>query len=123
MNDQVNSAKVGTYLLYIRPFVESVYLLQIKPNLTHDDSRFYHLTISSLLFASGVIESTMEGLFLLSLLTVATFMPDAFILLLYRKVMASLFATELVGLISLVGHTRYFYGPAIGTYWTDHLAN
>jgi MFS family permease len=118
--DQVNSAKVGTYLLYIRPFVGvGIGLLADKTKTSLMMILGFIISLlGSLLFASGVISASLEGLFLLSLLVVATGVY-AFRTLYFAALQEGhipLFATgTAVGLISLVGYTPdIFMGPAIG---------
>ena len=118
--DEVASAQVGTYLLYIRPFVG------VGIGLLADKTKtslmmiigFLVSLVGCLLFASGVIDSSLEGLFLLSLLIVATGVY-AFRTLYFAALQEGhipLIATgTAVGLISLVGYTPdIFMGPAIG---------
>lgn len=118
--DEVASAQVGTYLLYIRPFVGvGVGLLadRTKTSLMMIIG-FVMSLIGCLIFASGIIDPGLEGLFLLSLLIVATGVY-AFRTLYFAALQEGhipLFATgTAVGLISLVGYTPdIFMGPAMG---------
>ncbi|BAO56306.1 MFS transporter [Nonlabens marinus] len=118
--DEVKSAKVGTYLLYIRPFVGvGVGLLADRTKTSLLMIIGFMLSfVGCLFFASGIIDGSWESLFLLSLLIIATGVY-AFRTLYFAALQEGhipLIATgTAVGLISLVGYTPdIFMGPAIG---------
>jgi len=123
--DQVQSAQVGTFLLYIRPIIGV--LIGIAADRTHTT---FWLTLSfvvtfvgALLFATGIISQSTTLLFFISILVVATGVYAARSL--YFAVMKSgripiVLTGTAVGLISLIGFTPdIFMGPAIG-YFLDH---
>lgn len=123
--DQVASAQVGTFLLYIRPIVG------VLIGILADRSQttfwlFVSFVISFLgavLFAMGVISQSTTALFFISILVVATGVYAARSL--YFAVMESgqipiVLTGTAVGLISLVGYTPdIFAGPTIG-YLLEH---
>ena len=123
--DQVESAQVGTFLLFIRP------VIGVLIGIIADRSRITSWLILSflisffgaLLFATGIISSSTTLLYFLSILIVATGVYAARAL--YFAVMATgripiVLTGTAVGLISLIGYTPdIFMGPAIG-YFLDN---
>lgn len=118
--DQVQSAQVGTFLLFIRPVVGVLIgILADKTNTT------LWLVISfvvsffgALIFASGIISSSETVLFFLSIIIVATGVYAArslyFAVMEKGKIPLVLTGTA-VGIISLVGYTPdIFAGPLMG---------
>jgi hypothetical protein len=123
--DQVQSAQVGTFLLFVRPITGvAIGILADRTQTT------FWLVISfiisffgALLFATGIISDSSTALFFISILVVATGVYAARCL--YFAVMESgqiplVLTGTAVGLISLVGYTPdIFTGPAIG-YFLDN---
>ncbi|MEZ4951154.1 MAG: MFS transporter [Saprospiraceae bacterium] len=118
--DQVNAAKVGTSLLFMRPIIGvSVGFLADRSKTT------FWLLISfilsffgALIFASGFIEPDANALFFLSILILASGVYAAralyFAVMERGKIPVAITGTA-VGLISLVGYTPdIFAGPLIG---------
>jgi Na+/melibiose symporter-like transporter len=118
--DHVQSAQVGTFLLYIRP------LIGLAIGFLADRSRpalwlnigFIVDFVGALLFASGIVTSSTTLLFVIGTLIVATGVYA--VRCLYFAVMETgriplrLTGTA-VGLVSLVGYTPdVFAGPVIG---------
>ncbi|NNC62412.1 MAG: MFS transporter [Eudoraea sp.] len=122
--NQVESAQVGTFLLYIRPVVG------VAIGFVADRSQTtYWLLISflisffgSLLFASGILDNSETALFFISILVVATGVYAArslYFAVMERGRIPLVLTGTAVGLISLVGYTPdIFAGPAIG-YFLD----
>ena len=118
--NQVDSAQVGTFLLYIRPVIGI--LIGIIADRTQTTfwllMSFIITTIGALLFASGIISASSTALFFLSILIVATGVYAARSL--YFSVMEKgqiplVLTGTAVGLISLVGYTPdIFAGPGMG---------
>jgi nitrate/nitrite transporter NarK len=118
--DQVQSAQVGTFLLFIRPMIGV--LIGVLADRTQTT---FWLVISfvvsffgALLFATGIISDSETVLFFISILVVATGVYAArslyFAVMERGKIPLVLTGTS-VGLISLVGYTPdIFAGPAIG---------
>jgi nitrate/nitrite transporter NarK len=117
---QVESAKVGTFLLYIRPVVG----VGIGFLADRSKTSFWLLLsfaiafLGSLLFASGLIMANLTVLFFLSILIVAIGVYAArslyFAVMKQGRIPLVLTGTA-VGLISLVGYTPdIFAGPAMG---------
>jgi sugar phosphate permease len=118
--DQVQSAQVGTFLLFIRPVIGA--LIGI---LADRSQTTYWLVVSfiisllgAVLFATGIISASATGLFYLSILVVATGVYAArslyFAVMERGQIPLALTGTA-VGLISLIGYTPdIFAGPAMG---------
>lgn len=118
--DQVQSAQVGTFLLFVRPVVGvliGVLADRTQPTLWLLLS-FVVSFFGALLFATGLIPASATVLFFMSILVVATGVYAARAL--YFAVMESgqiplVLTGTAVGLISLVGYTPdIFAGPAMG---------
>jgi len=118
--DEIKSAEVGTFMLYIRPVVG------VCIGLLADRSRvslmmilsFLIMLIGSLLFASGIIGPNTVILFFLALLITATgvyaFRTLYFAAMEEGYIPITVTGTA-VGVISLVGYTPdIFAGPAMG---------
>ncbi len=118
--DQVQSAQVGTFLLFIRPVVGV--LIGVLADRTHTTLwlflSFIISFLGAVLFATGIISSSSTVLFFMSILIIATGIYAARSL--YFAVMESgkiplVLTGTAVGLISLVGYTPdIFAGPAMG---------
>jgi sugar phosphate permease len=118
--DDLKSAEIGTYLLYIRP------ITGIAIGLLADKTRaslwiiigFVIMLLSSLVFASGVISAHTIGLFVISIIFMAIGVYATrvlyFAILEEAKLPLAITGTA-VGFISVVGYTPdIFAGPMIG---------
>ncbi|WP_163516312.1 MFS transporter [Gelidibacter japonicus] len=118
--DDIGSAKIGTYLLYIRP------VTGIAIGLLADRTRaslwiiigFLIMMLSSLFFASGVISDNTIGLFVISVVFMAIGVYATrvlyFAIMEEAKLPLAITGTA-VGFISVVGYTPdIFAGPMIG---------
>ena len=118
--DQVQSAQVGTFLLFIRPVIGI--LIGVVADRTQTTLwlmlSFVITFFGALLFATGIISDSTTVLFFISILVVATGVYAARSL--YFAVMDSgqiplVLTGTAVGLISLIGYTPdIFAGPAMG---------
>ncbi|MDC0879621.1 MFS transporter, partial [Flavobacteriaceae bacterium] len=74
MYDQINAAKIGAYQQYLRPIVcISVGLFSDKTgNINNIFLGFIIMLIGSIIFASGIVSSSVNILFIISLIIVAT---------------------------------------------------
>jgi len=123
--DQVQSAQVGTFLLYVRPLIGG--LMGILADRSQTTLwLFISFAISllgALLFATGIISDSATLLFFSSIFIVATGVYAARAL--YFAVMESgqiplVLTGTAVGVISLIGYTPdIFAGPVIG-YFLDN---
>lgn len=118
--DQVQSAQVGTFLLFIRPVIGV--LIGVLADRTDTT---YWLVVSfvvsflgALLFATGVISDSATVLFFISILVVASGVYAArslYFAVMERGQIPLLLTGTAVGLISLIGYTPdIFAGPAMG---------
>lgn len=118
--DQVQSAQVGTFLLFIRPIVGVVIGI-----LADRSQTTYWLLVSfvlsffgALLFATGLISDSSTALFFISTLVVATGVYAArslYFAVMERGKIPLVLTGTAVGLISIVGYTPdIFAGPAMG---------
>lgn len=118
--DQVRSAQVGTFLLFIRPVVG------ILIGIMADRSQitlwlvigFFVSIIGALIFATGIIPPNSSSIFFMSILIVAIGVYAArslyFAVMQQGQIPLVLTGTA-VGLISLIGYTPdIFAGPAMG---------
>ena len=118
--NQVQSAQVGTFLLFVRPVI-GVFI-----GILADRSRTtYWLVVSfivsffgALLFATGIISASTTALFFISILIVATGVYAArslYFAVMERGQIPLVLTGTAVGLISLIGYTPdIFAGPAMG---------
>jgi MFS family permease len=118
--DSVDSAKVGTSLLFIRPIIGVI--IGFSADRWQTTSLLYISFIitflGALLFAFGIISASTTGLFLISILIVASGVYAArclyFAVMEKGRIPLELTGTA-VGLISLIGYTPdIFAGPAMG---------
>ncbi|WP_047416080.1 nitrate/nitrite transporter [Cellulophaga sp. Hel_I_12] len=118
--DQVQSAQVGTFLLFIRP------VIGILIGILADRSQttlwlvigFIVSFFGALLFALGLISDASTALFFISILIVATGVYAArslYFAVMERGQIPLVLTGTAVGLISIVGYTPdIFAGPAMG---------
>ena len=118
--DQVQSAQIGTLLLFIRPVVGVIIGV-----LADRSQTTYWLVVSfiisflgALLFATGIISNSSTVLFFISILVVATGVyatRSLYFAVMERGRIPLVLTGTAVGLISLVGYTPdIFAGPAMG---------
>ena len=118
--DQVESAQVGTFLLFVRPVIGV--LIGVMADRTQI---VFWLVVSfvlsffgALLFATGVISNSATALFFISILIVASGVYAArslYFAVMERGQIPLVLTGTAVGLISLIGYTPdIFSGPAMG---------
>lgn len=118
--DQVQSAQVGTFLLFIRPVIGVI--IGIVADRTQ--TTFWLLVsfvvtfFGALLFATGIISDSATVLFFISILVVATGVYAArslYFAVMERGQIPLVLTGTAVGLISLIGYTPdIFAGPTMG---------
>jgi nitrate/nitrite transporter NarK len=118
--DQMQSAQVGTFLLFIRPVIGVV----IGVLADRTKTTFWLLVsfivsfLGALLFASGIISGSETVLFFISILVVATGVYAArslYFAVMERGNIPLVLTGTAVGLISIIGYTPdIFAGPAMG---------
>lgn len=118
--DQVESAQVGTFLLFLRPVVGVLIgVLADRSQTTLWLGLSFVITFfGALLFATGIISDSTSILFFLSILVVATGVYAArsiYFAVMERGQIPLVLTGTAVGLISLVGYAPdIFAGPAMG---------
>ncbi len=118
--DQVESAQVGTFLLFVRPVIGVLIgVLADRTQITFWLVVSFIISfIGALLFATGLVSASSTAVFFISILVVATGVYAArslYFAVMERGQIPLLLTGTAVGLISLVGYTPdIFAGPAIG---------
>lgn len=122
--DKIEAAKVGTYLLYMRPVIGIVIGLladRTKASLWIIIG-FFLMTLTSLVFASGIINDSTPLLFILSIGTMAVGVYSARVLyfatLEEAKIPLTVTGTA-VGFISIIGYTPDIFTGLINGYFLD----
>jgi nitrate/nitrite transporter NarK len=118
--DQVQSAQVGTFLLFIRPVIGV--LIGVLADRTQTTFwlmvSFVIAFFGALLFATGLVSASATALFFISILVVATGVYAArslYFAVMQRGQIPLVLTGTAVGLISLIGYTPdIFAGPAMG---------
>ncbi|WP_299255277.1 MFS transporter [uncultured Aquimarina sp.] len=118
--DQVKSAQVGTFLLFIRPLIGV--LIGVLADRTQTTLwlmvSFMISFFGAILFALGMITASATTLFFISILVVATGVYAArslYFAVMQRGQIPLVLTGTAVGLISLIGYTPdIFAGPAMG---------
>ena len=118
--DQVQSAQVGTFLLFVRPVIGVLFgIMADRSQITFWlVVSFVVSFIGALLFATGVISDSATTLFFMSILIVATGLYAArslYFAVMERGQIPLVLTGTAIGLISLIGYTPdIFAGPAMG---------
>lgn len=118
--DQVQSAQVGTFLLFIRPVIGVfIGIIADRSQTTFWLTLSFVITfIGALLIATGIISQSTTFLFFISILVVATGVYGArslYFAVMERGQIPIVLTGTAVGLVSLIGYTPdIFMGPAIG---------
>ena len=122
--DKIEAAKVGTYLLYMRPVIGVVIGLladRTKASLWIIIG-FFLMAITSLIFALGIISDSSALLFILSIGTMAIGVYSARVLyfatLEETKIPIGVTGTA-VGFISVIGYTPDIFTGLINGYFLD----
>ena len=122
--DKIEAAKVGTYLLYMRPVIGVVIGLladRTKASLWIIIG-FFLMAVTSLVFALGIINDSTPLLFILSIATMAIGVYSARVLyfatLEEAKIPLAVTGTA-VGFISVIGYTPDIFTGLINGYFLD----
>lgn len=122
--DKIEAAKVGTYLLYMRPVIGVVIGLladRTKASLWIIVG-FFLMAITSLIFALGIVNDSTPLLFILSIGTMAIGVYSARVLyfatLEETKIPLAVTGTA-VGFISVIGYTPDIFTGLINGYFLD----
>ena len=118
--DKVQSAQVGTFLLFVRPVIGILIgIMADRSQITFWLALSFVISfLGALLFALGLISATATALFFISILVVATGVYAArslYFAVMERGQIPLVLTGTAVGLISLIGYTPdIFAGPAMG---------
>ncbi|NOQ24139.1 MAG: MFS transporter [Bacteroidales bacterium] len=118
--DQVQSAQVGTFLLFVRPVIGVIIgILADRSQITFWLVLSFVVSfLGAILFALGLISASATALFFISILIVATGVYAArslYFAVMERGQIPLILTGTAVGLISLIGYTPdIFAGPAMG---------
>ncbi len=118
--DQVQSAQVGTFLLFVRPVIGILIgVLADRSQITYWLVVGFIISfLGALLFALGLISDSVTALFFISILVVASGVYAArslYFAVMEKGQIPLILTGTAVGLISLVGYTPdIFAGPAMG---------
>ncbi|ARV08655.1 MFS transporter [Winogradskyella sp. PC-19] len=123
--DKIEAAKVGTYLLYMRPIIGVVIGLladRTKSSLWWIIIGFFFMAITSLVFATGIVDDSTNMMFMLSIGLMAIGVYSARVLyfatLEEAKIPIAVTGTA-VGFISVVGYTPDIFTGLINGYFLD----
>lgn len=126
MYDEINASRVGAFQLYLRPIVCLIIALFTDRigNINNISIGFVIMLIGSILFSSGIINSSLNTLFIFSLIIVAigTYATRAlyFSIIKDTNIKAGLSGTA-IGIVSMIGFTpdmfaTPFYGYLLDTF-------
>ncbi len=122
--DQISAAKIGAYQQYLRPIVcISVGLFSDKTgNINNILYGFIVMLIGSILFASGIINSSVNYLFLLSLVIVATgtyAIRGLYFSILNDGDIPIAMSGTAIGIVSIIGYSPDIFATPIYGYLLD----
>ena len=124
MYDQINAAKIGAYQQYLRPIVcISVGLFSDKTgNINNIFFGFIIMLIGSIIFASGIVSSSVNILFIISLIIVATgtyaIRGLYFSILNDSDIPVALSGTA-IGIVSIIGYSPDIFATPLYGYLLD----
>ena len=124
MYDQINAAKIGAYQQYLRPIVcISVGLFSDKTgNINNIFFGFIIMLIGSIIFASGIVSSSLNILFIISLIIVATgtyaIRGLYFSILNDGDIPLALSGTA-IGIVSIIGYSPDIFATPLYGYLLD----
>ena len=124
MYDQINAAKIGAYQQYLRPIVcISVGLFSDKTgNINNIFFGFIVMLMGSIIFASGIVSSSLNILFIVSLIIVATgtyaIRGLYFSILNDGDIPVALSGTA-IGIVSIIGYSPDIFATPLYGYLLD----
>lgn len=124
MFDDIQSAKVGAYQQYLRPIVCIIiaFYTDKAGNINNIVYGFIIMLVGSILFASGVITSSLNSLFIISLIIVATgtyaIRGLYFSILRDGKIPIILTGTA-IGIVSIIGYSPDIFATPLYGYLLD----
>ena len=124
MYDQINAAKIGAYQQYLRPIVcISIGLFSDKTgNINNIFFGFIIMLVGSIIFASGIVSSSLNILFIISLIIVATgtyaIRGLYFSILNDGDIPIALSGTA-IGIVSIIGYSPDIFATPLYGYLLD----
>ena len=124
MYDQIDAAKIGAYQQYLRPIVcISVGLFSDKTgNINNIMYGFIIMLIGSILFASGIINSSVNTLFLISLIIVAVgtyAIRGLYFSILNNGDIPIALSGTAIGIVSIIGYSPDIFATPLYGYLLD----
>tara|TARA_B100000575_G_C23143456_1_gene666416 strand:+ start:11170 stop:12057 length:888 start_codon:yes stop_codon:yes gene_type:complete len=124
--DQISAAKIGAYQQYLRPIVcISVGLFSDKiGNINNILYGFIVMLIGSILFASGLINSSVNYLFILSLIIVAVgtyAIRGLYFSILKDGDIPIVMSGTAIGLVSIIGYSPDIFATPLYGYLLDNF--
>ena len=125
--DEIRAAKVGAYQQYLRPLtcVLIAFFTDKKGNINVIIAGFIVMLIGAVLFASGIITASLDLIFILSLIIVATgtyaIRGIYFSILKDGQIPITLYGTA-IGVISLIGYTPDIFATPLYGYLLDNFS-
>jgi len=124
MFDDIQSAKVGAYQQYLRPIVCIIiaFYTDKAGNINNIVYGFIIMLVGSILFASGVITSSLNSLFIISLIIVATgtyAIRGLYFSILRDGKIPIILAGTAIGIVSIIGYSPDIFATPLYGYLLD----
>ena len=124
MYDDIQSAKVGAYQQYLRPIVCLIiaFYTDKTGNINNIIYGFIIMLVGAILFASGLITSSLNSLFILSLMIVATgtyAIRGLYFSILRDGKIPILLSGTAIGIVSIIGYSPDIFATPLYGYLLD----
>ena len=124
--DEVNAARVGALQQYLRPIVciSVAFFTDKNGNINNILIGFFVMMLGSILFASGLIKASMNILFFISLIIVATgtyAIRGLYFSILKDGKIPYILSGTAIGLISIVGYSPDIFATPLYGYLLDNF--
>ncbi len=124
--DEINAARVGALQQYLRPVVciSVAFFTDKKGNINNILIGFFVMMLGSILFASGLIKVSMNILFFISLIIVATgtyAIRGLYFSILKDGKIPYILSGTAIGLISIVGYSPDIFATPLYGYLLDNF--
>ena len=123
--DEINAARVGALQQYLRPIVciSIAFFTDKNGNINNILIGFFVMMVGSILFASGLIKVSMNMLFIISLIIVATgtyAIRGLYFSILKDGKIPYILSGSAIGLISIVGYSPDIFATPLYGYILDN---
>ena len=124
--DEINAARVGALQQYLRPIVciSVAFFTDKNGNINNILIGFFVMMLGSILFASGLIKASMNILFFISLIIVATgtyAIRGLYFSILKDGKIPYILSGTAIGLISIVGYSPDIFATPLYGYLLDNF--